>query len=101
MNRPIHASATEQRRVGGVNDDVSGFLGDVGGAVEFERLAVGESQSGYEVEHGDRCQVSGVRSQVLAVVALIVNRRSQGRALGSNQGSSQRCQTSDPLRPET
>src|ERR1700693_3803600 len=51
VNRSIHASPTEQRRVGGVNDGVSGFLGDVGGAVEFERLAVGESQSGCEVGH--------------------------------------------------
>jgi hypothetical protein len=51
VNRSIHASATEQIRVGGVNDGVSGFLGDVGGAVEFERLAVGKSQSGCEVGH--------------------------------------------------
>src|SRR6202162_5492948 len=51
VNRSIHASATEQRRVGGVNDGVSGCVGDVGGAVEFERLAVGESQSGCEVGH--------------------------------------------------
>src|ERR1700674_1884028 len=64
MNRSIHASPTEQRRVGGVNDGVSGFLGDVGGAVEFERLAVCERQSGCAVGHRDRCQGTGVRSQV-------------------------------------
>jgi hypothetical protein len=43
VNRSIHASATEQRRVGGVCDGFGGLLGDVGGAVEFERFAIGES----------------------------------------------------------
>ena len=51
MNRAIHASAAEQGRVGGVDDGFGGLLGDVSGAVEFERLAVGESQSGCEVGH--------------------------------------------------
>src|ERR1700675_2622559 len=60
VNRSIHASATEQRRVGGVDDGVGGLFGNIGGAVEFERLAVGESQSGCEVGHWDRCQGTGV-----------------------------------------
>jgi hypothetical protein len=58
VNRSIHAPATEQRRVRGVNDSFGSLLGDVGGAVEFERLAVRERQSGCEVGNGDRCQVS-------------------------------------------
>src|SRR5882762_10334975 len=49
VNRSIHTSATEQIRIGGVDDGVGGFLGDVGGTVEFECLAVGENQSGCEV----------------------------------------------------
>ena len=65
MNRSIHASAAEQRGVGGVDDGFGGLLGDVGGAVEFERLAVGESQSGCEVGHRDRYQVTGVRYQAV------------------------------------
>src|SRR5208337_1799041 len=51
VNGSIHASATEQRGVGGVDDGFGGLLGDVGGAVEFERLTVRESQSGCEVGH--------------------------------------------------
>jgi hypothetical protein len=43
VNRSFLASATEQRRVGGVCDGFGGLLGDVGGAVEFERFAIGES----------------------------------------------------------
>src|ERR1035437_9302676 len=51
VNRTIHAAAAEQRGVGGVHDGLGSLLGDVGGAVELERLAVRKSQSGCEVGH--------------------------------------------------
>ncbi len=51
VNRAIHASATEQGRIGGVDDGLCRLLGNIGGAVEFESLAVSESQSGCEVGH--------------------------------------------------
>ena len=72
VNRSIHASAAEQRRVGGVDNGFGGLLGDIGGAVEFERLGVGESQSGCEVRHWDRCQGTGVKSQVLGLTQSFV-----------------------------
>src|ERR1019366_5289379 len=51
VNCAVDASAAEQRRVGGVDDGFGRLLGDVGGASEFERLPVGESESGCEVGH--------------------------------------------------
>src|ERR1035437_1501570 len=51
VNRTIHAAAAEQRGVGGVDEGLDAFRGDVGGGVELERLAVRKSQSGCEVGH--------------------------------------------------
>src|ERR1019366_7829594 len=42
VNRSIDAASAEQRGVGGVDDGLGRLLSDVGGSVEFERLAVGE-----------------------------------------------------------
>src|SRR6266403_3353650 len=38
VNRSIHATATEQRGIRGVDDSFGSLLGDVGGALELERL---------------------------------------------------------------
>src|SRR5580658_645476 len=77
VNRSIHASAAEQGRVGGVDYGFGCLFGDVGRAMEFERLAVGEGQSGCEVGHSGkvqvlRSQVSGVRESKTNFVFIIM-----------------------------
>lgn len=53
MDGAIDAASAEEGRIGGVDDGFGGLFGDVGGAVEFEGLVVGESEFGEEGGHGD------------------------------------------------
>lgn len=53
MNGAVDTSAAEERRVGGVDDGVGDFAGDVGGAVQRDGSVVGEEQA-----HGEEMSVS-------------------------------------------
>src|ERR1700722_13603564 len=50
VNGAVHPSSAEEGRVGGVDDGVGGFFGDVGRTVEGEGLGGGESEAHGEVK---------------------------------------------------
>jgi len=59
MNGAIDTSAAEERRIGCVDDSISGFFCDVGGAMEGDGFAVGEEEAHGNVQRslndGGRC----------------------------------------------
>jgi hypothetical protein len=48
----VYASSADERRVGGVDDGLRRLVGDIGRAMKFERLAIGECHACCEVGHG-------------------------------------------------
>src|SRR5581483_2912110 len=62
MNGAIDTAPAKQGRVGCVHDSVSGFLGDITGTMELDRLAAIQKQAHCEIARHDRGQCLSVRA---------------------------------------
>jgi hypothetical protein len=51
VDRAIDSASTEQRGIGGIDDGLGRFFGDVGRTIKFNFLAVSESEPSCEIGH--------------------------------------------------
>jgi hypothetical protein len=61
MDGSVHATSAKERRVGCIDDRFTGFLGDVGGAMELDGLADRQDKADCEIAHSSSLVISACR----------------------------------------